>query len=51
MSSKIILLNSDEMLLFCEQMQQAYNNKSKENQRQENKHKNNIINVGGVNHE
>ena len=37
MSSKIILLNSDEMLLFCEQMQQAYNNKSKQDQRQENK--------------
>ncbi len=48
MSSKIILLNSDEMLLFCEQMQQAYNNKSNQDQRQENKHENN---KGALNNE
>lgn len=48
MTNKIILLNSNEMLLFCEQMQQAYNNKSKQDQRQENKHENN---KGALNNE
>ena len=48
MSSKILLLNEKEMLLFCDIMQQAYNNKSKKDQRQENKHENN---KGALNNE